>query len=619
MAMTMAALGSVRMGAQGGPPAGVPAQAAAVFEGDLEVLVEDATTGARYLHFLQVPGRRLQLDIPGNRSNLTTGTRVRARGQLNGNTLALSSANDLQAVSALAVPNTFGVQRTVVILVTFAEQTTQPYAPSHAQAVTFTETSNYFFENSYGQTSLAGAVLGWYKIAESNTTCDYNRIASQADAAAIADGKDLSTYTRKIYAFTNGTCFGWWGLGTIGGNPSRSWVNGSYALRVVGHELGHNFGDHHSHSRWCDSTACSTSEYGDTHDIMGASSGHFNAFQKDRLGWLNYASQPTIQTVSAAGDYWIEAMSAPRAGAPKALRFLRGVDSANRRLWYYIEARVRTGADSNLAPGVLIHTATEGDYTSSYLTDLFLTTSTTDYVLDYGQVFEDAAAGLFVTNLGTTATGATVNVNYQAPPCTANTPTVTLSPAGSRWAAVGTPVSYSVTIANTDSWSCSAAAFDLSAATPAGWTSSFGASPVTVQPGSSASASFVLTSALSSPAGAYGFQVNATRSGPSGSASGSLTIVTALDVAVTAAASGSQYTLTATVGAGGVAASGAAVSFRVTDPAGAMTTINATTNASGVATAKFRPARRGPSGLYQVRATATGSGLTGVGNTMFVR
>ena len=173
----------------------------------------------------------------------------------------------------------------------------QPYTPASAQSVTFTDVSNFDLENSFGQTWLEGAVVGWYTIAASSTSCDYNAWASQAEAAATSAGVDLAQYPRRVFGFPQTSACNWWGLGTVGGgsdaqNPSRAWINGPYSLRVVGHEMGHNFGLYHSRSSTCDAGGCIVDEYGDDHDIMGGATGHFNAFQKERLGWLGTAARP---------------------------------------------------------------------------------------------------------------------------------------------------------------------------------------------------------------------------------------------------------------------------------------------------------------------------------------
>src|SRR5215471_4276147 len=69
-------------------------------EGALEVLHEDRDPGSRYRYFLQ------------------TGDRVRARGMRGNGVLALSGNGSVQTLAA-ALPNTFGAQRTLVILVNF--------------------------------------------------------------------------------------------------------------------------------------------------------------------------------------------------------------------------------------------------------------------------------------------------------------------------------------------------------------------------------------------------------------------------------------------------------------------------------------------------------------------
>ena len=147
-------------------------------------------------------------------------------------------------------------------------------------------------------------------------------------------------------------------------NPSRAWVNGTYALRVVGHELGHNLGDYHSRSNSCDTTGCTVSEYGDDHDMMGATTAHFNAFQKERLGWLNYGASPPIQTVTQTNSYRLDPYEAPGT-LPKALKILKSVDASGRRTWYYVETRAKMGYDSALTAGVLLHTGSEATGNSS--------------------------------------------------------------------------------------------------------------------------------------------------------------------------------------------------------------------------------------------------------------
>jgi len=483
-------------------------------DGTLEVQIEDSVGGARLRHFLKTPGGgRLELTFPGKPPELLTDSRVRVRGtEKSDGTLMLTSGNSIQTMS-LASTNTFGVQQTLVILINFQNNLTQPYTVAAAQDVTFTSTSNYYLENTYRQTSLAGTVVGWYTIAASNTTCDNTTWAGLADQAAASHGVNLSAYPRRIYAFPQTGACSWWGLGSVGGNPSRAWINGSYALRVVGHELGHNFGDYHSHSMSCNETGCTISEYGDDRDIMGATSGHMNAFQKERLGWLNYGSSPSIQTVATTNNYWIEAMETATNGGPKALKILKSVDQYGSRTWYYVEMRARIGADGSVPAGVAIHTGDEHNANSSYEKDMQLT-STWDSVLDPSQSFTDPAIGLTITTITADSSGALVQVAFGAVLCIKAGPSVSVSPLTQSVQPGGT-ASYTVSVRNNDSAVCAAAPFNLSQTAPAGWTASFGAASLSsLAPGATGSASLSVTSpaTASSPAS---ISISAVESGSS--------------------------------------------------------------------------------------------------------
>ena len=159
----------------------------------------------------------------------------------------------------------------------------------------------------------------------------------------------------------------------------------------MAHELGHNFGDWHSNSQPCENGACSVSEYGDDRDMMGGSGqGHFNAYQKERLGWLNYGASPAIQTVTAPGTYFISALQTTDA-SPKALKVLQTA-ATGANTYYYVETRAQIGFDSGYAPGVLIHTGNESNGNTSLQIDLDPFSSGFDSMLDPGQSFTDASA-----------------------------------------------------------------------------------------------------------------------------------------------------------------------------------------------------------------------------------
>ena len=222
-------------------------------EGELEILHEDNDQGGRYHYFLNAAGRRLTLQFTDVApTHLTTGARIRVRGARSNNVLALKPGSGGVETVASAEMNTLGEQRTLVVLVNFRNDTSQPYTVNFANEMFFSVTSNFFLENSYQQTFLTGVIKGWYTIDMDRpvtaATCDYSRIASLAEQAVTNEGIIVSDYHHKVYAFPQTGC-GWWGLSTIGGSPSQSWVNGNLELPVAAHELRDPGGDLHRDRR----------------------------------------------------------------------------------------------------------------------------------------------------------------------------------------------------------------------------------------------------------------------------------------------------------------------------------------------------------------------------------
>ena len=618
-------------------------------QGELEVVVEDGKNNWRTLYYLKTGGKTLALHFAKQpKQNLQTGMKVRVRGVRSGNDVAAdslvtedlggsSSPTDLQA-NATALSNTTGEHKVLVILVNFQDLQTQPYTAAQAQDTAFNTVSNYYRENSYGQTWLTGDVYGWYTIPVSSTTCDTSAIATYAQQAATKAGANLSVYNHYVYAFPQTSACTFSGRASVGGAPGDVWINGWFELGVVGHEIGHNFGLYHSRSMDCGTTViggtCTTDEYGDSFDLMGASnSAHFNPYQKERLGWLNSGGSPPVQTITASGTYWIDAYETPSSAA-KGLKVLKSTDpTTGLRTWYYLEHRTATGFDGYLANwgsqvnGVLVRTGSEANPQDTYLLDTTpATTSFMDSPLAPGQSFSDSAAGVTITTVSADGTGAWVQITVGSQPCTHANPSVSASPGQSQWLKSGTKFTYSVTVTNNESSGCSTSNFSLQGSVPAGWVAGYSAPTLSIAPGASATASFYVTSPVGTPDGMYNVNasaVNGSNSSYSGGTTAEYSIVSALGVSVSSGAStysrSQKATVTAVVSAGGFAVSGASVTFTMTKSNGSVVTQTASTASNGTATFSYSfNKRKDPLGTYQVKAVSSANGLTGQGTTSFL-
>ena len=617
--------GAIGALAQQGPPDGVPGLGPVIeVEGELDVVYEDHDQQGTLIYFLERNDNRQRVRLKFQRNeqpNLMSGARVRIRGNMD---LADGSlATTTSSVTSLAInpSRTLGAQHVLVILMNFSNNPAQPFSSATIASVN-EQVRDFYLENSYGQTNITFTVKGWYTIAATDTICDYYTWASQAEAAATAAGVNLAAYDRRMFAFPKAAGCTWGGTANLGG--IRSWINGSYVLRTVAHEQGHNLGNYHSRSVVCDSTACATNDYGDDRDVLGVPGvvGHMNAFQKERLGFLNYGASPAIQTVTTSGDYWIDNYELLRGGS-KALRIWNAAKSS----YYYVESRARSGFDMNVAEGVTLHL---GSSATGYghQVDLAPVTTVWDSTLDVGQVFTDPALDLSIQTLSSSVDGATIRVVFGSgspASCTRAAPTVTVSPS-SQTVAPGTTTQFAMSVKNNNSSSCTASAFSVAATVPSGWaTSVAGGTLSSLAPGATTNATLSVT-VPASASGSYPFQVTATEpsGGSVGAANASITAassappITSLSVTVSAAVSGRQLSTNTSVQSDGTPMPGAKVIVTLKPPTGANVTLSGVTAANGVVVLNYMVKPKEPNGTWQVQSAVTSGSVSGGASTSVV-
>ncbi len=467
------------------------------------------------LHFSDDTGHNHQ-------ANLVTGTRVKVKGVALEEDLVLAPTTEVSslqvtgeaALSPLTVP-----QKTLVILINFTNNTTQSWTPSTVANAVFTaaKSPNLFFQaNSNEQVSLEGDVVGWYTLPTTNVGCDlnYSKWMTAANTAATNAGVQLGNYTRKVYLMNNKSDCTYGGMGSIGGNPSWSFIFGyspvTYPM-LVSHELGHNFSTRHAQTIDCKTKQidvyanCTIKDYGDKTDVMGDSyNGYytFNAPHKLQAGWL---STNQVQTITSSGTYTVTPLEIDDSTI-KALK----VAKPNTNESYYISYRQPLGWNSGMAnsltSGISLH------IWASSQTKMVDTTpgdnNLANTVLTDGRTFSDPANGIAITQLSHSTSSATVSVAFPAPVCVSAAPTLTMSPS-TQSGSTSTPKTYSIYLKNNDSTTCAGSTFSLSTILPASWTSSFESASLSLTPGATGSTKVTVTPVTGVVDGTYSFTVKA--------------------------------------------------------------------------------------------------------------
>lgn len=435
--------------------------------GVLRILHEDYFPEGRcaQVFYLEKPesGKKMKVRFAKQpRAKLQSGAKVRLKGRKKGEEFLVAAGGEstMQATEfAQAIAS--GEQRTLVIAINLIGKQLS-CSREAIEDLVFTGTKSVddlYQETSYGNLWFSGAVVGPYSIPYGANSCDYDAWAEVAETAAQADGVDLSQFNRRVYVFPSGTACGWAGLGTLGGNPSQSWIAYCHMPDVIAHELGHNLSMHHA-STDEDNDGTVDCEYCDLSDFMGyGGSGwkQVNAPHKSQMGWL---PANKVVTITGPGTYAVAPLAYDPDSTPHPL--LLKVARAGTEDSYFFSYRRAVGYDTGLFAEYKDRLSVHRHDGTGWSQSAFIA------ALGDGDTFEDPAMGISVTQVSHGTDFATVTVSYG---CSPATPDASISPTV-RTAREGDTVDFTVTIANRDGSRCPNTVFHVTPQSQAGWSAS---------------------------------------------------------------------------------------------------------------------------------------------------
>ena len=314
---------------------------------------------------------------------------------------------------------THGTKRVLVMVVDFSDQ---PGAPITTTGVVnlFNNANgihDYYNTCSYGQTNLqvdpavsgvstsVTPLLRMPQTAAYYSNNDYyDQLLADAKVAALAAGYDASTFDRPGIFFnsTGGSFAGWAGLAYVGN--TGFWIRGSFNLKVVSHEIGHNYGLWHA-NLWkvTDGNPVSATgtnlEYGDPFDNMGGN-GEFSHWNRNMLQWLPDSAINTVTTSGTYRIYRFDAGLSTNTGSALTLKVNR---DATRDYWIGYR---RNSGNASLNGGAYILWGYQYN-TGAHLLDMTTPgVSTTDAGLAIGATFNDPVGGVTLQPLAQGGTGA---------------------------------------------------------------------------------------------------------------------------------------------------------------------------------------------------------------------
>ena len=329
-----------------------------------------------------------------------------------------------------------GPQKTIVLFANYKDSAAKgdvlPTPDYSMIAGTIEQVDSHVREGSYGQTWLSGVVnpskpadvAGVFTLSAESTQCGYYSY-SEAINLASAAGVNIKAYDRIMLITPPDACPSQGaesGVGKMslfaGGTFFQAGVLhvsglGHFNLVVIAHEFGHSLGLLHSTSMAGGSPEYDRSsyDYGDNFDIMGLywSGMHFNAFQKEHLGWwgTQSGSRAWMSEISANGTYVLEAYASQSAGL-KAIKIFRKNLPGRGNAYFYVQYHAPIGWDGTTSkPGILLHHG----YPTSYDGGTWIPMADNDGLMVTGSTFTDVPSGITIAVISINGATATVKVS----------------------------------------------------------------------------------------------------------------------------------------------------------------------------------------------------------------
>jgi hypothetical protein len=301
-------------------------------------------------------------DLERKLKKYKSGQHISVNASMKGDELEVSNVTALESEVAedlVSRPYVYqsGTRSVLVVAVSFGADLPACNTESAIKTITMDSTNpksmlNFFKENSHGAFGITGKTVSVSIDVNLDTdrTCSTSAWTRAAEAALLAKGIDYTQYDHNMYVLPGRTACGFGGQAYVGAN--QSWVK-QCSEKTFSHELGHNFGLHHS--------ASLTYEYGDYSDTMGGQFMQFAAPKREQLGWIK---DSRIKLITASGTHQIAPLNqAPDASSTaQILKIWR----ENEQDYIYISYRDKSGTfDSSMltsfANKVSIHSFKPGN------------------------------------------------------------------------------------------------------------------------------------------------------------------------------------------------------------------------------------------------------------------